>query len=94
VKQSSMMVPTAVSPRYSLPITPKVTRSLASRSKGEAYSLASSFRRAQRTVIDVQNAPDKKDRKAASPMSRSEILPRARLSAIAETTPDMCDVYW
>ncbi|MNR42355.1 hypothetical protein D3C85_1608620 [compost metagenome] len=44
-------------------------------------------------VMAEQAAPSRKERKAPRPWSSRAMLPSTRSSAIAETMPDICEVY-
>ncbi|MNT56706.1 hypothetical protein D3C72_1940290 [compost metagenome] len=75
------------------PIRPKHSSSPASSASGSAYSLCSRWRRPQLTSTAEHAAPPRNDSSAPTPSSTSAKLPSARLSAMAETTPDICEVY-
>ncbi|MNN22244.1 hypothetical protein D3C81_1355950 [compost metagenome] len=97
MKQSTMTVAGTNSHSWCsrlLPSRPKHTSSVASSMSGNAYSLCRRSRRPQLTRTAEHAAPARNDSRAPRPSSISQRLPRARLSAMADTTPDMCEVYW
>ena len=75
------------------PSRPKASSNIASSINGRAYSLCKRRRRAQLTRAAVVAAPATKAARDATPEANASIPPKATLSAIAETIPDMCDVY-
>ncbi len=75
------------------PRMPNSSNSAASSASGSAYWLCSRRRR-EKLIISVEHiAPRMNESSAPKPASARSVAPRARLSAIAETIPVMCEVY-
>ncbi len=75
------------------PDTPNISMSSASTASGRAYSDSSARRRTQLIRIAERAAPAMKDASDDRPMMTRNSLPSTILSAMAETMPDMCEVY-
>ncbi|MNT60364.1 hypothetical protein D3C72_1979410 [compost metagenome] len=75
------------------PERPNIRSSRASTASGSAYSDSSARRRAQLIRMAEVAAPAMKAASEDTPMTTRKRLPSTMLSAMAETMPDICEVY-